>query len=127
MSGVDVATHSTLGMGGANGVAIQPDGKLVVVGATGATGDTENVLVLRYNANGTLDTTFSGDGVATYSTRGLGGGHGLPGQASHTDGHGRLEGAESRGQGGTGTASALSERSYRGEPMGAGEVADGGA
>ena len=49
------------------------------------------------------------------------------GRNSHTDGHGRLEGAESRGQGGTGTASALSERSYRGEPMGAGEVADGGA
>jgi KDO2-lipid IV(A) lauroyltransferase len=46
---------------------------------------------------------------------------------TNTDGHGRLEGAESRGQGGTGTASALSERSYRGEPMEAGEVADGGA
>jgi hypothetical protein len=46
---------------------------------------------------------------------------------TNTDGHGRLEGAESRGQGGTGTASALGERSYRGEPMEAGEVADGGA
>jgi uncharacterized delta-60 repeat protein len=43
------------------GIAIQEDGKIVVVGFTGG-----DVLVLRYNPDGTLDNTFGGDGVVTY-------------------------------------------------------------
>ena len=43
------------------GVAVQPNGKIVVVGRSFApTGD--NFALARYNLNGTLDTTFSGDG-----------------------------------------------------------------
>ena len=44
-----------------NSIVIQPDGKIVVAGAsfTGTDGDW---LVMRYNADGTLDTTFDGDG-----------------------------------------------------------------
>ncbi len=42
----------------ANAVAIQADGKIVVAGRAGANG----FAVARYNTNGTLDTTFSGDG-----------------------------------------------------------------
>ncbi len=46
----------------ANGVAIQGDGKIVVVGDTDSAQD---FALARYNANGTLDATFSGDGRQT--------------------------------------------------------------
>lgn len=48
----------------ARSVAIQPDGKIIVVGHTGqiTNGD---FAVVRYNANGSLDTSFNGDGVIT--------------------------------------------------------------
>ena len=42
----------------ANAVAIQPDGKIVVVGT-----NFPGFAVARYNPNGSLDTTFSGDGL----------------------------------------------------------------
>jgi uncharacterized delta-60 repeat protein len=45
----------------ANGVAIQDDGKIVVVGGDG-NGD---FALARYNRNGSLDTSFSGDGRKT--------------------------------------------------------------
>ncbi len=44
----------------ANDVAIQPDGKVVVAGSTDA-----GFALARYNTNGTLDTSFSGDGKLT--------------------------------------------------------------
>ena len=45
------------------GVALQDDGKIVVVGYTDDAGGTEaDLLVVRYEANGALDPTFSGDG-----------------------------------------------------------------
>ncbi|HZH33209.1 MAG TPA: delta-60 repeat domain-containing protein, partial [Pyrinomonadaceae bacterium] len=48
----------------ANGIALQPDGKIIVVGSTQpfdfASGD---FLVVRYNANGFLDSSFGADGV----------------------------------------------------------------
>jgi uncharacterized delta-60 repeat protein len=48
----------------ANGVAIQSDGKIVAVG--GASSGSENdFAVVRYNINGSLDTSFSGDGKVT--------------------------------------------------------------
>jgi hypothetical protein len=46
-------------VGDASGMALQPDGKIVVVGSTGA-----DPLVMRYLPNGVLDITFSGDGIA---------------------------------------------------------------
>lgn len=45
-------------------VAIQPDGKIVVAGYSMGGGGLGDFLVLRYNADGTLDTTFDADGVA---------------------------------------------------------------
>jgi uncharacterized delta-60 repeat protein len=46
-------------------IAIQPDGKIVAVGyAEDATGDTSRFAVIRLKPNGTLDTSFSGDGMA---------------------------------------------------------------
>lgn len=48
-----------------NDVAVQADGKIVAVGLAHFSGD-DDFLIARFNANGTLDTTFSGDGWLTY-------------------------------------------------------------
>lgn len=56
----------------ANGVALQTDGKIVVVGtaSNGASGD---VAISRYNPDGTHDATFGGgDGIVTTDVSGLG-------------------------------------------------------
>src|SRR5689334_21596272 len=44
------------------GVAIQPDGKIVVAGDGGVTTVSTSLGVARYNSDATLDTTFDGDG-----------------------------------------------------------------
>jgi hypothetical protein len=43
----------------ATAVAVQPDGKIVVVVRTDVGGGGNNFAVFRYNADGTLDTSFS--------------------------------------------------------------------
>jgi uncharacterized delta-60 repeat protein len=43
-------------------VAIQPDGKIVVAGRTSVTGNPYDVLVARFNVDGTPDTTFGPGG-----------------------------------------------------------------
>ena len=47
----------------ANGVALQGDGKIVAVGQRGGTAS--DFALARYNPNGSLDTSFSGDGKQT--------------------------------------------------------------
>ena len=49
---------------GAEDIAIQPDGKIVVVGAGEVSGSAD-FAVARYNTNGSLDATFSEDGTLT--------------------------------------------------------------
>jgi uncharacterized delta-60 repeat protein len=52
----------------ATGVALQPDGKIVVVGSAAADesgSGVEDFALARYNADGSLDTSFSGDGRQT--------------------------------------------------------------
>jgi uncharacterized delta-60 repeat protein len=50
----------------ANAVAVQPDGKIVVAGlAVGASGIDSDFAIVRYNADGTLDTSFGTGGVVT--------------------------------------------------------------
>lgn len=60
---------------GANAVAIQQDGKIVVVGytsnSTGNSGNTD-VMVARYNTEGTLDTSFNMTGILTIPHAGSG-------------------------------------------------------
>jgi uncharacterized delta-60 repeat protein len=58
-----VRTNFTASADFAFGVAIQTDEKIVVTGRAGGSGG--RVVVARYNTNGTLDTSFSGDGKAT--------------------------------------------------------------
>ncbi|NDA77260.1 MAG: hypothetical protein EBY07_05555, partial [Actinobacteria bacterium] len=48
----------------ANNVAVQSDGKIVVAGA-GTSASQQDVLVIRLTASGSLDPTFSGDGIVT--------------------------------------------------------------
>ncbi len=54
---------------GAGGVALQDDGKIVVVG-----GAHDDLALARYNPNGSLDTSFSGDGKQTSDFGGGGAG-----------------------------------------------------
>lgn len=46
-------------------LALQPDGKIVAAGTAVVQGTSWDFAVARYNADGTLDTTFSGDGKQT--------------------------------------------------------------
>jgi uncharacterized delta-60 repeat protein len=46
------------------GVALQGNGKIIAVGGTGSTGPSDFALA-RYSPNGSLDTSFSGDGKQT--------------------------------------------------------------
>lgn len=52
-----------------NDVAIQPDGKIVVAGTVDNAGTSE-LAVVRFNGDGSLDTTFDGDGIASTSAGG---------------------------------------------------------
>ncbi|MBF0551764.1 MAG: hypothetical protein HQK60_14675, partial [Deltaproteobacteria bacterium] len=47
------------------GLTLQPDGKIVVVGRTQTNGNND-VLTMRLNSTGTLDTTFGSGGVVVY-------------------------------------------------------------
>ena len=51
------------GFGSALGGAIQPDGKIVVTGYASFPGTGSDISLARYNPNGSLDNTFSGDGI----------------------------------------------------------------
>ena len=52
------------GSAGARDVALQGDGKIVAVGGAGGAASSDFALA-RYNPNGSLDTSFSGDGTQT--------------------------------------------------------------
>jgi uncharacterized delta-60 repeat protein len=51
---------------------IQSDGKIVVLGSVGSLTSNSDWVVARYNADGSLDTTFSDDGVTTADFAGTG-------------------------------------------------------
>jgi len=59
-----VTTPVGLGLDVGYSVAIQADDKIVVAGYSNVV-STANFAVVRYNSNGNLDTTFSGDGKVT--------------------------------------------------------------
>lgn len=50
---------------GANSVALQSDGKIIVVGSANTSATNGDMIVLRYNVDGTLDSSFDNDGWAT--------------------------------------------------------------
>jgi uncharacterized delta-60 repeat protein len=64
-----VTTDLTPTYDGANAVAIQPNGKIVVAGYADAAGAHLRFGVARYNRDGTLDTTLGTDGTVTTDIR----------------------------------------------------------
>src|SRR4051812_22303054 len=60
-SGGKVGTYTGI-IGERGTIALQPDGRIVVAGY-GFDGATEDFVVSRYNADGTFDTSFGGDGT----------------------------------------------------------------
>jgi uncharacterized delta-60 repeat protein len=65
----------------AEDVALQPNGKIVAAGRGGATGD--DFALARYNPNGSLDKSFSGDGKQTTNFGGYNGANGIAIQDDH--------------------------------------------
>jgi uncharacterized delta-60 repeat protein len=64
--GLDGIVRTGVGFGAAaTDVAIQPDGKLVAVGGTIVSQIDANFALMRYNADGSLDASFDGDGRLT--------------------------------------------------------------
>ncbi|MEM7344048.1 MAG: hypothetical protein AAF485_07385 [Chloroflexota bacterium] len=61
-----VTTPIPNGASGATAIIVQPDGKVIVGGVSGATDDSDFTLV-RYTITGTLDTTFNQTGIVTTS------------------------------------------------------------
>jgi uncharacterized delta-60 repeat protein len=62
--GIVVTAISNSTLGEATGIVVQPDGKLIVSAfANGGSGF--DIVLARYNPNGSLDTGFSGDGIVT--------------------------------------------------------------
>lgn len=75
------------------GAALQPDGKIVLAGASDL-----RVAVARLNPNGSLDTTFSGDGKKIFSPRSTSAAttsacDGAPGQRAYPRGRSSAGGA----------------------------------
>lgn len=58
--GSGVVTTHVGGQSFANAVAVQSDGKIVVVGHANVSSNTSDISLVRYNPNGTLDTSFVG-------------------------------------------------------------------
>ena len=83
-----VGTNNAFAFG--TGVAIQPDGKILQAGRAGG------FAVLRYNSNGSLDKTFSGNGKAVFSAGGLTSANSI---ALQTDGKIILAGTANTGNG----------------------------
>jgi len=63
--GGKVITSINTGADKANGVAIQADGKIIVAGVTTSVVTGNDFVCVRYNADGTLDTTFGTGGIVT--------------------------------------------------------------
>ncbi len=64
-----VTTPIGAGHDRAYSVTVQADGKILVAGSS-SNGSNNDVALVRYNTNGTLDTTFDGDGILTTDVSG---------------------------------------------------------
>jgi uncharacterized delta-60 repeat protein len=69
----DGSTVANIISEGVEDIVVQQDGRIVAVGTDGGgnLGDLGNFIVSRYNSNGSLDTTFDGDGTASVDFAGL--------------------------------------------------------
>ncbi len=74
----------------ASAIAIQSNGQIVVAGQ-GTVGSTDGIAVARYNANGSLDTTFGTGGKVVDTGIAWTGFNGVGGQMVAVDGSGRID------------------------------------
>jgi len=58
-----IAVTTLLNRSWANAIAVQPDGKIVVAGATGGTGSETDLCIVRYTSAGVPDPSFDTDGI----------------------------------------------------------------
>src|SRR6185437_11879272 len=65
-NGLGYVTTPVLNGAEVTGMAVQSDGKIVVDGI--ATGSTDQIVVARYNTNGTLDTSFGSNNSGLVTT-----------------------------------------------------------
>lgn len=79
-----VAKYGYSGYNYAWGQTLMPDGKIIIAG-TSQIGTLNTPILLRFNKNGTLDSTFGEDGVLSFENIGIG-----PLYAVHLDSEGRI-------------------------------------
>jgi hypothetical protein len=48
-------------------IALQNDGKILVAGVSNSGSFNEDLTLIRYNTDGSLDLTFDADGIVTYT------------------------------------------------------------
>lgn len=60
-----VVTATINGYGDGNGIALQPDGKIVAVGTGKTVSNTNTFALARYNSDGSLDNSFGTNGIIT--------------------------------------------------------------
>ncbi|MFH1853348.1 MAG: right-handed parallel beta-helix repeat-containing protein [Candidatus Neomarinimicrobiota bacterium] len=62
-------------------VAIQEDGKIIIAGSSPSATGNQDITLVRYNSNGSLDTSFDTDGIVTANITGAEVAHGIAIQA----------------------------------------------
>lgn len=66
-NGIVVYNGSTYGYDTASSLALQADGKLVAAGYRYDSGGNQDFLIVRFNANGSVDTSFGANGAVKYN------------------------------------------------------------
>jgi uncharacterized delta-60 repeat protein len=66
-SGDGIVTNSFGSNSGAASIALQADGKILVAGNINYNNGKTDIALVRYNSDGSLDSSFSGDGIVTNS------------------------------------------------------------
>ncbi len=69
--GYSLDTFGGMPNAGLHDLSVQPDNKLVAVGYAYPDGTSRRLLVARYTASGTLDTTFNGNGYSLFLPSGI--------------------------------------------------------
>ncbi|MFH1829208.1 MAG: delta-60 repeat domain-containing protein [Pseudomonadota bacterium] len=79
-NGNGIVTHHNAGLGngydGGNSITIDSNGKILVAGDSGNLAGNLDMVIWRYNTNGTLDPAFDFDGIVTHNALGIGDGWG---------------------------------------------------
>src|SRR5579862_1914569 len=81
-----VTSSVTIYNNDASGVVVQPDGKIVIAGTAVVYGWTSDFSAVRYNSDGTIDSSFANSGIMKLSVAGTGSQNDVRGLALQKDG-----------------------------------------